>query len=525
MAYTALYRKLRPQSFDEVIGQDHLITTLKNQIKNNRINHAYLFCGTRGTGKTSTAKIFARAINCESDGEKPCNKCSVCKNIAEGRSLNVVEIDAASNNGVDNIRDIVEEVKYPPTEGKYKVYIIDEVHMLSTGAFNALLKTLEEPPAHVVFILATTDPQKLPVTILSRCQRFDFHRISRTDMAKELKKDMENEGVKITDDAIDYVARLSDGAMRDALSILDQCMSFYYGEEITAEKITEITGAVDNEILFRLTDAISANHCEDCLSIIDEAVLKGRDILTLASDFVQHLRNLLLAVSVGVDSDALDCSRDFAQRLYDQGSRVSYNYILELIGSFSQLCNDMKYASNQRVLLEVACIKACTPVTSSSQGAIEKRLEKLEKLLERGIPAASKPVQKKPAPPEPPRVLEKAVPEDIKNVIKNWNGFLKSLESKLLRGLLESEVKVEYLGEHTLTFICNSKISVAKCEANRGIIEKALADYFNKEFTFKIMHADEYRITQQETKPAPKYASAEEEISNMLPGYPVDITE
>ena len=181
MAYTALYRKLRPQSFEEVIGQEHLITTLKNQIKNNRINHAYLFCGTRGTGKTSTAKIFARAINCIGEGDKPCNECSVCRNISEGRSLNVVEIDAASNNGVDNIRDIVEEVKYPPTEGRYKVYIIDEVHMLSTGAFNALLKTLEEPPAHVVFILATTDPQKLPVTILSRCQRFDFHRISRQE--------------------------------------------------------------------------------------------------------------------------------------------------------------------------------------------------------------------------------------------------------------------------------------------------------------------------------------------------------
>lgn len=527
MAYTALYRKLRPQSFDEVIGQEHLITTLKNQIKNNRINHAYLFCGTRGTGKTSTAKIFARAINCEAEDNKPCNKCSVCRNIIEGRSLNVVEIDAASNNGVDNIRDIVEEVKYPPTEGKYKVYIIDEVHMLSTGAFNALLKTLEEPPAHVVFILATTDPQKLPVTILSRCQRFDFHRISRVEMSRELKKDMQNEGVSITDEAIDYVARLSDGAMRDALSILDQCMSFYYGEEITVDKITEITGAVDNEVLFRLTDAISDSDCESCLSIIDEAVLKGRDVLTLASDLVMHFRNLLLAVSVGVDSEALDCSKEYAQRLYDQGIKVSYDYILELIGNFSELCSNMKYSSNQRVLLEVACIKACTPVTSAENGAVEKRLERLEKLLEGGIPMPAKSVPKReePKPAEPPKVLEQAVPDDINNVIKHWGDFVKSIDSKLLKGLFDQGVKAVYLGGHTLTLVCASKICVAKCEHNRATIEEALAKYFNKKFTFKIMRADEYQTTKAETKPAHKYSSAEEEISNMLPGYHVEITE
>lgn len=252
MAYQALYRRLRPQRFDDVIGQEHIIRTLKNQIEKDRINHAYLFCGTRGTGKTTTAKIFARAINCTGEGEKPCNECSVCKEALKGTNLNIIEIDAASNNSVDNIRDIVEEVKYPPTEGRYKVYIIDEVHMLTTSAFNAFLKTLEEPPAHVVFILATTDPQKMPVTVLSRCQRFDFHRIGHKDMVKVLTEYMENEKADVDVSALEYIAEISDGAMRDALSVLDQCLSFYYDRRITEKEVREITGATDRGVFLIL---------------------------------------------------------------------------------------------------------------------------------------------------------------------------------------------------------------------------------------------------------------------------------
>ena len=241
MAYQALYRKFRPDTFDGVVGQDHIVRTLKNEIVSDMVSHAYLFCGTRGTGKTSTAKIFAKAINCLSpkDGE-PCGKCAMCTAIQEGRSVNVIEIDAASNNGVDNIRDIREEVKYPPTEGKYKVYIIDEVHMLSPGAFNALLKTLEEPPAHVIFILATTDPQKVPVTILSRCQRFDFKRISSGEITKTLKKYIKIEGAQAEESALSAIGRLADGSMRDSLSILDQCLAFYHNEVITEDKVLEV---------------------------------------------------------------------------------------------------------------------------------------------------------------------------------------------------------------------------------------------------------------------------------------------
>ena len=248
MSYTALYRKFRPQEFEDVKGQEHIVTTLKNQIKADRIGHAYLFCGTRGTGKTTVAKIFAKAVNCEHpvDGS-PCGKCPACQGIAAGTSMNVIEIDAASNNGVDNIRQIREEVSYRPTEGKYKVYIIDEVHMLSAGAFNALLKTLEEPPAYVIFILATTEAHKIPITILSRCQRYDFHRISIDTITDRLAELMRTEQVDVEERALRYVAKAGDGSMRDALSLLDQCIAFHLGEKLTYENVLEVLGAVDTE--------------------------------------------------------------------------------------------------------------------------------------------------------------------------------------------------------------------------------------------------------------------------------------
>ena len=246
MSYMALYRKFRPGTFEDVKGQDHISRTLQNQIKANRIGHAYLFCGTRGTGKTSVAKIFAKAVNCEHpvDGS-PCGECEMCRAISEGRSMNVIEIDAASNNGVDNIREIREEVAYRPTEGKYKVYIIDEVHMLSIGAFNALLKTLEEPPEYVIFILATTEAHKIPITILSRCQRYDFKRISIDTISERLMDLMEKEQVEVEERAIRYIAKAADGSMRDALSLLDQCIAFYLGQKLTYDHVLEVLGAVD----------------------------------------------------------------------------------------------------------------------------------------------------------------------------------------------------------------------------------------------------------------------------------------
>ena len=278
MSYTALYRKFRPQDFEDVKGQDHIVTALKNQVKANRLGHAYLFTGTRGTGKTTVAKILAKAVNCEHpvDGS-PCNECETCKRIAEGSSMNVFEIDAASNNSVSNIRDIVEEVAYSPTEGKYKVYIIDEVHMLSASAFAALLKTLEEPPAYVIFILATTEVHMIPITILSRCQRYDFRRISIDTIAGRLQELMVKEEVSVEEKALRYVAKAADGSMRDALSLLDQCIAFYLGENLTYDKVLQVLGAVDNEIFSHLLRAVIAHDVTEAIGVLEEMVIQGRD--------------------------------------------------------------------------------------------------------------------------------------------------------------------------------------------------------------------------------------------------------
>ena len=309
MSYTALYRKFRPDTFEDVKGQDHIITTLKNQIKADRIGHAYLFCGTRGTGKTTVAKIFAKAVNCEHpvDGS-PCGECAMCKSIAAGTSMNVIEIDAASNNGVDNIREIREEVTYRPTEGKYKVYIIDEVHMLSIGAFNALLKTLEEPPEYVIFILATTEVHKIPITILSRCQQYDFHRISLDTIAARLQELMEKEQVDVEERAIRYVAKAADGSMRDALSLLDQCIAFYLGQTLTYENVLDVLGAVDTEVFSRLLRNVLKRDIPKVMDTVDELIMQGRELSQLAADFTWYLRNLLLAKTSDQLEDVLEVS-------------------------------------------------------------------------------------------------------------------------------------------------------------------------------------------------------------------------
>ena len=311
MSYTALYRKFRPARFEDVKGQDHIVTTLRNQIKSDKIQHAYLFCGTRGTGKTSVAKLFAKAINCEhpTDGN-PCLECPTCKAIASHSALNVVEIDAASNNGVDNIRQIIEEIAYPPTDGRFKVYIIDEVHMLSIGAFNALLKTLEEPPSYVVFILATTEVHKLPVTILSRCQRYDFKRISVNDIVERINELLPEEGIEADDDAIRYIAKNADGALRDALSLLDQCIAFNFGQRLTYEMVLETLGAVDLKVFSVMLRSIISGRVSDAIASLNAVIMEGRDLSQFVSDFTWYLRNLLLAVTSDDISSVVDMSKE-----------------------------------------------------------------------------------------------------------------------------------------------------------------------------------------------------------------------
>ena len=308
MSYTALYRKFRPTEFSDVRGQDHIVTTLKNQIGAGRIGHAYLFCGTRGTGKTTIAKIFAKAVNCEhpADGN-PCGECSSCRAIAAGTSMNVIEIDAASNNGVDNIREIRDEVAYSPTEGKYKVYIIDEVHMLSIGAFNALLKTLEEPPSYVIFILATTEAHKIPITILSRCQRYDFRRITTETIVHRLKELMLKEQVEAEEKALTYVAKAADGSMRDALSLLDQCIAFYLGQKLTYDHVLEVLGAVDIDVFSSLFRKICARELTAVIRDLEQIILQGRELSQFVVDFIWYLRNLLMLKSDPGDGRCAGC--------------------------------------------------------------------------------------------------------------------------------------------------------------------------------------------------------------------------
>lgn len=519
MAYQALYRRLRPQRFEDVVGQDHIIRTLQNQIENDRINHAYLFCGTRGTGKTTTAKIFARAINCISDSTKPCNSCSICQPILNGTSVNVIEIDAASNNGVDNIRDIIDEVKYPPTDCRYKVYIIDEVHMLSSGAFNALLKTLEEPPEYVVFILATTDPQKMPVTVLSRCQRFDFHRISKDTMVQVLKEYMQEEKSDVTDEAVEYIAELSDGAMRDALSILDQCISFYFDSQITLDKVMEITGSVDRSVFFDITNAMNSSESGACMDIIDKVVLQGRDIPQFISDMITHFRNLLLAVSIEGDTKALDYSQSYVDKLKEQGNSLGYDYILSLIYSFSELSNQIKYSSNPRILLEVCVLKGCNPVDSYDIGSVTKRLKNIEASIEKGVPiqqtvsSNTKPVEESNEEKEETVVVEKAIPEDIKNVINDWRGLTSSIDKKgaMLKSMLNQNVRPAYLEDNNLTLVTINNGTENYIKLHEDEIKNNLTKYFKKEFTINIMTEDKYSKRHIE-----KYGGKDPQIKTLV---------
>ena len=444
MSYTALYRKFRPDEFEDVKGQDAIVRTLKNQINADRIGHAYLFCGTRGTGKTTVAKIFAKAVNCEHpvDGS-PCGECAMCKSIAAGTSMNVIEIDAASNNGVDNIREIREEVTYRPTEGKYKVYIIDEVHMLSIGAFNALLKTLEEPPEYVIFILATTEAHKIPITILSRCQRYDFKRISIETIAARLRELIDKEGWDVEDKAVRYIAKMADGSMRDSLSLLDQCAAFYMNETLTYDHVLEVLGAVDTEVFSRLLRQLLAMDVHQVIETVDELVMQGRELSQLAADFTWYLRNLLLVKSSDNMEDVLDVSSENLALLKEEAQMIDSDTLIRNIRIFSDLTNQLKYATQKRVLLEVTLIKLCRPAMDQNKDALLDRIRAIEKQLEEG--AWEAPVRerivyasdaKEAGEPKPKPELPQALNEDVKAVAKDFRMIINEA-SPMLRTYLK----------------------------------------------------------------------------------------
>ena len=390
MSYTALYRKWRPLVFEDVVEQQHIVKTIKNTVKSERVGHAYLFCGTRGTGKTTMAKIFARAINClnPKDGD-PCNECEICRGILEDTILDVVEIDAASNNSVDNIREIRDEVVYAPSQARYKVYIIDEVHMLSSGAFNALLKTLEEPPQHVVFILATTDPHKLPATILSRCQRFDFKKITPQSIAGRVQYIAGESGISLEPDAAMLIARLADGAMRDALSILDQCVAVG-NKDISHQDVLDIIGIVSDDFIADMVDDIQNADTEELVRDVERLSSNGRDILRFASDLVLYYRNLLICKLSSQPESILDVSRDFVERMKQQAERYEKSRIIAIIRELSSFEAQLKYALNQRVFLEVMLISISSGSygQSSDNDVLRDRIDTLEHMIQSGAAAA-----------------------------------------------------------------------------------------------------------------------------------------
>ncbi|MBQ2661066.1 MAG: DNA polymerase III subunit gamma/tau [Clostridia bacterium] len=376
MAYRALYREYRPKCFNEVLGQEHITTTLKNQIVSGRVSHAYLFCGTRGTGKTSMAKIFARAINCTDteDGE-PCFSCTNCTN--EAADVDIIELDAASNTGVDDMRALIEKARFTPLHLKYKVYIIDEVHMLSNSAFNALLKTLEEPPAHIVFILATTEVQKLPVTIISRCQRFDFRRLSVENMVKRMKDVIEDVGARIDDEGLLAIARAADGGMRDALSLADQCLSFC-GNDVSAQDVYSVLGGMDNDFLFKMADALIDSKADEAIRLVERVVCDGRDLNVFNHDLALHMRALLITKLCGHCSDILDCTEENMKRYEEQAKRASSERLERAVSLLLGTQANMRWLTLPRVLLESTLVKITRPEDEDTLTALMDRLSRLE---------------------------------------------------------------------------------------------------------------------------------------------------
>ena len=399
MGYQALYRRYRPARFDDFVGQEAVIRTLRSQVMSGRIAHAYLFCGTRGTGKTSTAKVFARAVNCLSpDRGEPCGACEVCRALLAESSLDILEIDAASNNGVDEIRDLREKVKYPPQSGRYRVYIIDEVHMLSQGAFNALLKTLEEPPSYVVFILATTEPQKLPATILSRCQRFDFGRIPSHQIIERLRVALEEGNIRAEEAALSRIARAAEGGMRDAWSIMDMCLGYAQedGEGLTEDLVLQVLGAADRRFLFAFADMLIGSDAAGALKMIDDMMRAGREVQVFVRDVSAHLRALMLADVCGEEHAAslLEVTQEDAKAYVEQARRTSHTRLMRMLDLFLASETDMKWAAQPRFALETAALRACAPEESVQIEALIARVDELERKLREGVVVTAK-AQKK----------------------------------------------------------------------------------------------------------------------------------
>ncbi len=506
--HKALYRVYRPKNFSDVIGQEHIVRTLKNQIENNNVGHAYLFCGTRGTGKTSTAKIFSRAVNCTNlHNDEPCNECENCREILEDKTMDVVEIDAASNNSVDDIRELRENVKYSPAKAKYKVYIIDEVHMLSQGAFNALLKTLEEPPSYVIFILATTEPHKIPATILSRCQRFDFKRVTVKDISSRMRYICEKEGIEADEKALNLIARNSQGALRDALSILDQCISFE-GNKISYNDVIELLGSVNIEQLFDLAESIIKEDTRKSLQILNDFIIWGKDVRNLVNDLIDHFRNLMVCKISNDLDEIISLPEETIDLLKQQAETIDTNNLIRILNILSETQDGMKISSNPRVLMEVTMMKIAQPMFDESKEALIKRIENLEQKIESGNIKVNhistnqtvdnfnennqqnnNTVEKQ----EDENIeYENLKGDDIKLVEKSWKKILQKMKedkNQVIRALLQ-DVDSFNISEDTLYIIFTDNYSFAKSRLDSPVtiqyVEKVIREVLNRSFSVKI---------------------------------------
>ncbi|MGO1528635.1 MAG: DNA polymerase III subunit gamma/tau [Senegalia sp. (in: firmicutes)] len=520
MAFKALYRRFRPKTFDDVVGQEHITRVLKNQILNDNIAHAYLFSGTRGTGKTSTAKIFARAVNCiDNNTGNPCNACEVCRSILDDNIMDVVEMDAASNNSVDDIRDLKEKVKYPPSKGRYKVYIIDEVHMLSKGAFNALLKTLEEPPSHLIFILATTEPQKLPATILSRCQRYDFKRITVKEIVTTMKNICDELNIEVEERGLQLIARNSDGAMRDALSILDQCISFA-DEKVSYEYILELLGTVNSDIIFDMTDSIIEKDLEKSLKTVDELIIIGKDIHQFIKDMINHFRNLMVSKASDKLNDIIDGTEETIERFKIQSQNIELSRIIAIIKLLSEAEVNSKWSSEPRIILETTIMKMLSPELDTSVDSLLARISNLESAVKRGkivveekledtntksniAKTVSKQVTKKETikkeeDKKEEIIINKEINEniDINDVMKIWPDMMKKIKTEKIsiQALLSEGIPHDIEG-NTLYVLFKDGFGFHKDAVNKDdnkkYIENTLNNILSSNMNIKFMMEDE----------------------------------
>ncbi len=514
--YRALYRQYRPKIFDEVLGQEHITATIKNQIKNNNIGHAYLFSGTKGTGKTSTAKIFSRAVNCLNpiDGN-PCNECEICKGILDESIMDVIEMDAASNRGIDDIRELRDKVIYPPSRTKYKIYIIDEVHMLTEPAFNALLKTLEEPPEHLIFILATTEAEKLPQTILSRCQKFDFKRIKSGDITKNMDNICNELDISVEDRALRLIARNSDGSMRDALSLLDQCISYKEGE-LKYEDALDILGIANTDILFALVDSIIDNELEKALFNIDDIIQMGKDINQFIKDLIYHFRNLLIVKTSHNPMGIIDMEEDIVEKYIEQSKKMSIDYILKALDILNAAENQAKWATQPRIILEMSIIKI---VKIEENKGLEERVKKLEEIINSGkilttetkssvktsIPKAKKTTEKPKVEVEKKTIIDDGKELSFKTIENQWDNVLEAVRSTRpsTHGLLREAKPVSF---------SNNKLEIGFGDGygfhraaiseghNKALVEKIVSEYFNKNISIDFIMVDDSNEEENNTE-------------------------